>query len=61
MGIDAYDYGMKDGIAIERQRILDWINSNRTAMELGEGVVIYRDHFSSDSLIQFIESGEKAE
>lgn len=60
MGIDAYDYGVKDGIAAERQRIRDWVEKNRRALEFDEDTVMYRDSFNSEDLLKFIDSGEKA-
>ena len=61
MGIDAYDYGKKDGIAEERQRILDWVKENRREFELDDDVVFYRDSFNSEDLIRFIEQKETNE
>jgi len=61
MGIDAYDYGVKDGIAAERKRIRDWVESNRRAFEFSEEVTIYRDSFNSEDLLKFIDSGEQPE
>ncbi len=61
MGIDAYDYGVKDGVATERKRIRDWIESNRRAFELDDDVFIYRDGFNSEDLLKFIDSGEQPE
>jgi hypothetical protein len=61
MGIDAYDYGIKDGIAAERKRIRDWVESNRRAFELDDDVFIYRDSFGSEDLLRFIDSGEQPE
>ena len=54
MSIDAYDYGKKDGIAEERKRILDWVESNRRSIALSDDVVMYRDSFNSEDLIDFI-------
>ena len=42
----------------ERERIIKWIEENRSALELGPGEYLYRDHFNSESLIAFIK-GEK--
>jgi hypothetical protein len=53
----SFAMGIQIGIDEERQRIIDWIEENRTGMELAEGVVMYRDHFRSEDLIRFI-SGE---
>lgn len=61
MGIDAYDYGVQDGIAAERKRIRDWVESNRRAFELDDDVFIYRDGFNSEDLLKFIDSGEQPE
>jgi hypothetical protein len=61
MSIEAYDYGKKDGIAEERQRILDWIENNRSTFELVDGEFIYRDHFMSQDLIKFIKEGKPNE
>lgn len=59
MSIEAYDYGRKDGIAEERKRISDWIEENRSVFELDEDAFIYRDHFSSQDLLKFINDGEE--
>lgn len=61
MSIEAYDYGKKDGIAAERQRIRDWVEKNRRAFELDDAVFIYRDSFNSEDLLRFIDSGEQPE
>lgn len=59
MGIDAYDYGLKDGIAQERKRIRDWVENNRRAFEFDEGVFIYRDSFNSEDLLNFIDEKKR--
>jgi hypothetical protein len=59
MGIDAYDYGLKDGIAQERKRIRDWVEDNRRAFELEDGVFFYRDSFNSEDLIRFIDEKKR--
>ncbi|CAB4128514.1 hypothetical protein UFOVP223_124 [uncultured Caudovirales phage] len=59
MGINAYDYGKADGVAEERQRIIDWVEEHRTGLELVDGVVMYRDHFDSEFLISFIKGENK--
>jgi hypothetical protein len=59
-GIEAYDVGRADGIAEERQRIKDWIESNRRKLEFSDDVFIYRDSFNSEDLIDFID-GKKRE
>ena len=43
----------------ERARILEWIEENRSALELEPGEYIYRDHFNSQSLIAFIKGENK--
>jgi hypothetical protein len=54
VSIIAYDAGVADGIAKERQRIIDWIEEHRSCLELADDVTMYRDHFDSESLIEFI-------
>jgi hypothetical protein len=58
-GIEAYDVGKEDGIAQERQRIREWVESNRRAFEIDDAVFIYRDSFNSEDLLKFIDSGKK--
>lgn len=58
-GIEAYDLGREDGRDEERKRISDWIERNRTKIKLVDGVYIYRDHFTSTSLLEFINDAEK--
>jgi len=53
-GIEAYDLGREDGAAEERKRILDWLEKNRTGIEIDDGVFMYRDHFRSEDIIAFI-------
>jgi hypothetical protein len=43
------------GVKAERKRILDWINSNRTYIELEAGVGVYDNNLSPDELIEFID------
>jgi hypothetical protein len=59
-GIEAYDLGRADGIAEERQRIKDWIESNRRKLEFSDDVFMYRDSFNSEDLMDFID-GKKRE
>jgi hypothetical protein len=59
-GIEAYDVGRADGVAEERKRIRDWIESNRRKLEFSDDVFIYRDSFNSEDLIDFID-GKKRE
>ena len=47
------------GVESERTRILQWIEENRSAIEIEPGENIYRDHFNSQSLIAFIEGENK--
>jgi hypothetical protein len=51
---DALTLSRYEGIMEERTRILMWIEENRSALELTDDVTIYRDHFDSDRLIDFI-------
>lgn len=57
-GIEAYDVGRQDGRDEERKRISDWIIRNRTKFELSESHFVYRDHFTSEDLLNFINEGE---
>jgi hypothetical protein len=41
------------------ERIIKWIEENRSALELEPGEYIYRDHFNSQSLIAFIKGENK--
>jgi hypothetical protein len=59
MSIEAYDYGKKDGIAEERKRIRDWVVANRRSFEIDDGVFFFRDSFSSQDLIDFIDGKER--
>jgi hypothetical protein len=43
-----------DATIKERKRISDWIEENRTYIEIEAGIGIYRDHFDSQSLLKFI-------
>ena len=56
MSIEAYDYGRKDGIEETCKKILDWIEENQTGVELEDHFTMYRDHFRSAHLSEFIES-----
>jgi len=57
--IDAtYMFGHEVGEMDLRQRLLDWIEENRSAIELDDGVFMYRDHFRSEDLIAFLKSTE---
>ena len=61
MRIEAYDYGKSDGVAEERARIRDWVTRNRRAFELDEGFFMYRDSFTSEDLLRFIDTNEEQE
>ena len=52
--VDVFDAGVES----ERTRILEWIEENRSAIELEPGNNLYRDHFNSQSLIAFIKRVE---
>jgi hypothetical protein len=54
----SFAMGVQIGIDEERQRIIEWIEANRSGIELEDGVFMYRDHFRSEDLIKVI-SGEK--
>ena len=49
---------INEGSLKERERIVAWIEENRSAIEFEPGEIIYRDHFNSQSLLAFIK-GEK--
>jgi len=53
----SFAMGVQIGIDEERQRIIEWIEENRSGVEIEDGVFMYRDHFRSEDLILFI-SGE---
>ena len=61
MSIEAYDYGKSDGVAQERARIRDWVIRNRRAIELDDDVFMYRDSFTSEDLLRFIDTNEEQE
>jgi hypothetical protein len=50
-----FTMGCEVGVAEERERIVKWIEENRSAIELEDGVFMYRDHFRSEDIIAFIE------
>lgn len=45
--------------AAERERVVRWVEENRSAIELEPGHYIYRDHFNSESLIAFLKGENK--
>jgi hypothetical protein len=50
----SFAMGIQIGIDEERQRIIEWIEENRSGVEIEDGVFMYRDHFRSEDLIRFI-------
>ena len=54
-----FTMGCEVGVAEERDRIVKWIEENRSAIELEDGVFMYRDHFRSEDIIAFIEGGNE--
>ena len=46
------------GSRTERERISKWIEEHRTAIELDAGIYIYREHFDSEMLLDFINGKE---
>ena len=53
----SFAMGVQIGIDEERQRIIEWIEENRSTFEFDGGGTMHRDHFRSEDLIRFI-SGE---
>jgi hypothetical protein len=56
-----FTMGCEVGVAEERDRIVKWIEENRSAIELEDGVFMYRDHFRSEDIIAFIQEGKEDE
>lgn len=56
-----FTMGCEVGVAEERERIVKWIEENRSAIELEDGVFMYRDHFRSEDIIAFIQEGKEDE
>jgi hypothetical protein len=50
-----FDFGYRAAV----QRILEWIEDNRSAIELEPGERLYRDHFRSEDLVAFIKEERK--
>ena len=50
---------INEGSLKERERIVAWIEENRSAIEIEPGEYIYRDHFNSQSLLAFIKGENK--
>lgn len=53
--LHSYSVGFEDANA----RIIKWIEENRSTIELEPGAYLYRDHFNSQSLIDFIKAENK--
>ncbi len=53
--LHSYNVGVEDANA----RIIEWIEANRSAIELEPGNNLYHDHFNSQSLIAFIKGENK--
>lgn len=51
----AYEFGRTE----RELEIIQWVEQNRSAIELEPGEYIYRDHFNSTSLIAFIKGEGK--
>jgi hypothetical protein len=56
----ATTFGYELGAIDKTEEIIEWIEANRSAIELEPGNNLYRDHFNSQSLIAFLR-GEKSE
>jgi hypothetical protein len=54
----ATTFGYELGAIDKVEEIIEWIEANRSAIELEPGNNLYRDHFNSQSLIAFLR-GEK--
>lgn len=50
----ALAFGIEHGKISERDKIVNWVRANRREFDLGEGLVIYRDGFDSEALLDFI-------
>jgi hypothetical protein len=53
------DIAFDTGVIAESERIIKWIEENRSAIEIEPGEYLYRDHFNSQSLIAFIKGENK--
>ena len=57
----ATTFGYELGAIDRAEEIIKWIQENRSAIELEPGeVLLYRDHFNSQSLIAFIRDGKSS-
>jgi hypothetical protein len=54
-----FTMGCEVGVAEERERIVKWIEENRSAIELEDGVFMYRDRFRSEDIIAFIKEDKE--
>lgn len=52
--IKSYNEGKADAA----KELKDWIEAHRSYTELEAGIGVYRDHFTSNDLIAFIDSGK---
>lgn len=50
----ATTFGYELGAIDKTEEIIEWIEENRSAIEIEPGNNIYRDHFNSQSLIAFL-------
>lgn len=50
--IKSYDEGKQD----ERASLKEWIEAHRTYVEVEAGIGVYRDRFTSNDLIAYIDS-----
>lgn len=55
----ATTFGYELGAIDKAQEIIAWIEENRSAIEVEAGINVYRDHFTSESLIAFIRGEDK--
>lgn len=54
MRIKSYYEGQVDKHNEIVDSLLQWINNNRSGIEIEDDIYIHRDHFDSDDLIKFI-------
>ncbi len=54
MSVETDQMLLELGRESERERISKWIEEHRTAIELDAGIYIYREHFDSQMLLDFI-------
>lgn len=51
----SYDFGYSMGIVDTVQQLIEWVEENRTELELTDDAKIHRDHFNSTSLLEFLQ------